>query len=154
MKFLNKFNIFNKKKNKIPFSQVLTNLQKFIDLECPDEILGQRIYFVKIEKITNDNKPFYFKSLTYQQNTSFISNIQSIECQSILIKLEHDEDSFFAIILSYNKDEKFDMITWESCYVANNIKIIKNRVIDDELNPLYEKVREYLIENNLVGPVI
>lgn len=123
-------NLFKKEES---FETILNKLSKYIDSICPDEIFKLKINSVNIEDHPNKESKDGF----------------------ILIKLKESDNKFqnhkwsdeIVIHLSYNNHKKFDMLTWSYKYINAKISI-------PEINDLYTKVQEYLIDNKLVGQVI
>jgi hypothetical protein len=121
------------------FNQVLINFKKFIDSVCEDEIMVRGVGKFVIANIDLKN----------------IGN-------KVEIKLIHSQETYIVIELKYNSDKKFDMLTWQDYIMINGTKVnpkieIINGVPDNLTaggGTLYTKIREYLIENDLIGQVI
>jgi len=64
------------------------------------------------------------------------------------IKLLEDDDTYILISLGYNHDMKFDMMTWTE-------KASWMRQVSHGLEgSLFDKVANYLTDNELVDPII
>lgn len=154
MKYLNKFSKFFKRKNekKVPFEQVLINLQKFIDSVCPDEVSVR--YHPKM--VINDIKIQNFIPPADQIP-------KSLGLGRIKITLLQDNENYILITLPYNDQMKFDMLYWGDHICQDGVmqRLPTNtppgywipQISHGEEGSLFDKVREYLIDNNLVGPV-
>ncbi len=150
MKYLKSLQNFFKKKEKIPFERVLINLQKFIDSICPDEVSIR--YHPKMQindiKVQNDMHP--------------ADQIpKSLGLGKIKITLLQDDRNYILIILPYNDQMKFDMLYW-SDYICHDGEYIRSSAPPSYWIPeishgvqgsLFDKLRTYLTDNNLVGSV-
>lgn len=80
------------------------------------------------------------------------------ELGSIHIKLLEDDDTYILISLGYNHDMKFDMMTWTDLEICKNGirgKASWMRQVSHGLEgSLFDKVANYLTDNELVGPII
>lgn len=148
MKYLNRFSKFfnrigNKKKEKIPFERILINLQKFIDSICPEEVVIHKPDDFTTSIKINDVK---VQDDRYQTNKV----PQSLGFSRIRITLYQDDNNHILITIPYNDEMKFDMLYWSEFLLINGISISKPRC---RLDGIKDKIRDYLENNNLVGPV-
>lgn len=170
MKFLKNIFKFKKDLKKKSFSQVLINLRKEIDLTCNDKIefyLPEAWNRISSNYIMNANTGELSvksvdvidhpgKSRDYfggdSRRKGILVDIHSSQVLgSIEIRLIENDDRHFKMFIAYNHQHKFDMLTWEVILVYDG-NISHN--IPKYLNELYESIREYLINNSLVGSAI
>lgn len=120
-------------KSKKTFEQKLIEFEKFIDSSC-DEI-------IKISGVGHFN----------------INKIKVVNHESYIeIKLIQEEKTYISITINYNKDKKLDLLTWHNTYIINGSILNKMGFSSfiDENDELYDAIRNYLIQNKLIGQVI
>lgn len=156
MKYLNKFSkFFKKKKEKVPFERSLINLQKFIDSVCPEEINK----FKTTRRVSKEFK-IIVNNVSVEDKRHPEYRIPSPGLGRIKILLSQDSENYILITLCYNDQMKFDMLTW-----ANSVSISGNMIfglIIEEISPtglrvssgsLFDKIRDYLEDNDLIGQI-
>ena len=161
MKYFKKLNIFSKERKSQSFDSILINLQKFIDSSCDDEISYKSVFqkekFIKVNQVIVKN----IIDPKSNRDTRFAMKDWP-GTNKIEIRLSEDENNFISILLSYDmstiKTKRtpnifFDMLTWDDIVVKNNMQVADSWD-SPQKDSLYNKIRDYLIDNQLIGVVI
>lgn len=147
----------NKLENEKPFKQILINFQKHLELIVDEEIENLTINKIVVE----DNPDRLFPKYKYLHNKDvgpvdsfeFTYKIHNDDCFGqgvILIKLIQDDFNYIILSIGYNPKHKFDMITYECILVYDS-------VVEDynyRNNQLFDDIKDYLVENKLIGQVV
>lgn len=162
-KFLPKLrSLFKKVNPKENHKKVINNIRKIVDLECPTKItLDSHNIKLSIKSIDVEDMPNKIENEDYYPTLDSNINIDNItewttsfshHLGLAVIKLIEDEKNFIIITLRYNKDYHFDMITWKEIYVGNNGKSYgRSPMVDMQIKPIYDSIRNYFDENGLFG---